>query len=519
MDMSEIKRQALVVGIDRYPFLKETPTSEPQHLTTAVRDARAIALILERYGDFEVRRLPRDVDDEWGDFNSDKSVAQNELQKAIIDLFCPQGEKQPDTALLYFAGRGLRCEKDGETEGFLATSDSNAIRNNIEPERIKWGISLKWLRKVLQESPVQQQVVWLDSSFSGEFTRVPLVEDGKQRCFIAASQANEDANAIVGGRGLLTNVLLKALNVEQHPNNEVITSHVLAKSLPKTLSEEGVTQHPVIANSRKAIVLTAQRRRSRTYSMEEHRLDRLWEDTDGWFSRNHQTMRHTFQLIPRDNDTIANYRQEVQTALGFEMPANWFQQENSCKHLHESLKSLCGDMFRGHKAAGDRSISVGAAYLIALMAHQEACHITQSLQISNWDELVNAPKSWIFPLLNKEGTAASAKALYDLFLNLFESDNQTSQVDSISFHPPGDRLVIKLTWSARVPREDNSESLSKWSCKLIKAENIAISDRANNTRAAILRLWRNMLGSQNGFMGPGIVYMEDKKLVVASVQV
>src|SRR4028118_1384079 len=96
MDMGEIKRQALVVGIDRYPFLKETPTSEPQHLTTAVRDARAIALILERYGDFEVRRLPRDVDDEWGDFNSDKSVAQNELQKAIIDLFCPQGEKQPD---------------------------------------------------------------------------------------------------------------------------------------------------------------------------------------------------------------------------------------------------------------------------------------------------------------------------------------------------------------------------------------------------------------------------------------
>lgn len=42
-DMGEIKRKALVVGINRYPLLKETGTSEARHLTTAVRDAESAA--------------------------------------------------------------------------------------------------------------------------------------------------------------------------------------------------------------------------------------------------------------------------------------------------------------------------------------------------------------------------------------------------------------------------------------------------------------------------------------------
>ena len=40
-------------------------------------------------------------------------------------------------------------------EGFLATSDS-------EPDNEKWGISLKNLRELLRDSPVRQQIIWLD---------------------------------------------------------------------------------------------------------------------------------------------------------------------------------------------------------------------------------------------------------------------------------------------------------------------------------------------------------------------
>jgi LuxR family glucitol operon transcriptional activator len=37
-------RDALVVGINEYPFLKDTPTSKAKHLTTPASDAEAIAL-------------------------------------------------------------------------------------------------------------------------------------------------------------------------------------------------------------------------------------------------------------------------------------------------------------------------------------------------------------------------------------------------------------------------------------------------------------------------------------------
>jgi uncharacterized caspase-like protein len=37
-------RDALVVGINQYPFLKDSPASKAKHLKTAAADAEAIAL-------------------------------------------------------------------------------------------------------------------------------------------------------------------------------------------------------------------------------------------------------------------------------------------------------------------------------------------------------------------------------------------------------------------------------------------------------------------------------------------
>jgi LuxR family glucitol operon transcriptional activator len=42
-----MKRDALVVGINQYPFLKDTPTSKAKHLKTPAGDAEAIAQLLE----------------------------------------------------------------------------------------------------------------------------------------------------------------------------------------------------------------------------------------------------------------------------------------------------------------------------------------------------------------------------------------------------------------------------------------------------------------------------------------
>jgi uncharacterized caspase-like protein len=158
-----MNRDALVVGINQYPFLKDNPTSKAKHLNTPASDAEAIALRLEEYGGFRVRRLPESIQEEQRrvDPNPKKLVQSDDLYNAIIRLFNPIGDSVPQTALLYFAGHGLRRNLGGVTEGFLATSDS-------DPRKNQWGVSLRWLRELLQKSPVQQQMVWLDCCYSGE---------------------------------------------------------------------------------------------------------------------------------------------------------------------------------------------------------------------------------------------------------------------------------------------------------------------------------------------------------------
>lgn len=140
---------ALVVGINTYSYEGLKPLQAP------AQDAEAVAQLLEKYGDFKVTRLPAVKNKENNTIRVGKQtkVAHTDLKKAIVQLFKPEGHP-PDTALLYFSGHGLR-EEVGVEEGYLATSDVNPLLGN-------WGLSLQWLRRLLQESPVRQQIVILD---------------------------------------------------------------------------------------------------------------------------------------------------------------------------------------------------------------------------------------------------------------------------------------------------------------------------------------------------------------------
>ncbi len=119
-------REALVVGINRYPLLKDKNRNS-QHLEKPAADAEAVAQLLEKYGNFRVQRLPevhlegkRGVDRDPPPHNL---VTVPILEAAIAQLFNPSGKSIPDTALLFFAGHGLRKAQGEVTEGFLATSD------------------------------------------------------------------------------------------------------------------------------------------------------------------------------------------------------------------------------------------------------------------------------------------------------------------------------------------------------------------------------------------------------------
>ncbi|HAZ44468.1 MAG TPA: hypothetical protein DDW76_09425 [Cyanobacteria bacterium UBA11369] len=242
--MGDIRRQALVVGINRYPFLNKTPTGDSQHLLKPAEDAEAIAHILETYGDFEVHRLP--TTEGGRQVASEELLKGKELGEAILRLFYPTGGIIPETALLYFAGHGLQKRQDGKSEGFLAASDAS-------PRKDKWGISLQWLRQLLEKSPVRQQIIWLDCCHSGElfnFAETDLGQylKGRDRCFIAASREFQSAFG-----GVLTPKLLQCLDPTQNSDGWV-TNYTLKDCIEKSLKD--APQHPIVTNTGGQILLT-----------------------------------------------------------------------------------------------------------------------------------------------------------------------------------------------------------------------------------------------------------------------
>ncbi|MGL4499861.1 MAG: caspase family protein, partial [Planktothrix sp.] len=247
-----MKRVALIVGINRYPFIKNDK-GECLNLTTPARDASAIAYRLERDGNFEVMRYPSK--DPWEiDPKPQQPVNAEALKNEITRLFQPKGNV-PDTALLFFSGSGFRLNnQEGTTEGFLGTSDVNP-RKNI------WGVSLKWLHTVLQNSPIQQQIIWLDCSYSGEFLpstkSTEITDPNKKRaqCFIVATQDDQLSYA-VNQQGLLTQWILKNSDPANQANG-IVTTKTLAESFPSQFKIDDITQNPICFNSGDPIILTS----------------------------------------------------------------------------------------------------------------------------------------------------------------------------------------------------------------------------------------------------------------------
>ena len=239
-----MSRNALVIGINTYSY------EHLNNLTAPGRDAEAVAQLLENYGDFKVTRLPAVKDKQNNTIRVGKKtkVTLTQLEDAIVQLFKSDG-KPPDTALLYFSGHGLRKSK-GIQEGFLATSDVN-------PDMGSWGLSLQWLRRLLQDSEVRQQIIILDCCYAGEVLNVAEADPGERgkgrdRCFIAASRAFELAYEDIGSNhSVLTSALIKGLEPSQE---RWVTNYTLVDLLTK--ERNAFPQIPIFSNSGEPINLT-----------------------------------------------------------------------------------------------------------------------------------------------------------------------------------------------------------------------------------------------------------------------
>ncbi len=239
-----MSRDALVIGINTYSY------ERLNNLTAPGQDAEAVAKLLENYGDFKVTRLPavKDKQNNTIRVGQKTKVTLTQLKEAIVRLFKPNG-KPPDTALLYFSGHGLR-EDLGISQGFLASSDAN-------PDMGNWGLSLQWLRRLLQESEVRQQIIILDCCYAGEVLNIAEADPGdrgkgRDRCFIAAARAFEIAyEEIDGNHSVLTAALIKGLEPQQ---NRWVTNYTLVDLLNQ--EENAFPQRPIFSNSGEPINLT-----------------------------------------------------------------------------------------------------------------------------------------------------------------------------------------------------------------------------------------------------------------------
>lgn len=222
-----MSRDALIIGINQYRH------SKLGNLTSPATDADAIAQILEKHGHFTtVRRLPEAIKDGAAQVSPSGQVTRQQMREAIAQLFNPNTKTQsPDTALLYFSGHGWQSRLSA-ADGYLAPSDANPDED--------LGVELQWLRSLLEQSKIKQQIIWLDCCNSGSllnFDSVMSAQTGnvRDRYFITSSR---DFEASYQNPGSAYSVLTEALLAGLDPNNSdtgEVTNHFLTARLEQAL--------------------------------------------------------------------------------------------------------------------------------------------------------------------------------------------------------------------------------------------------------------------------------------------
>lgn len=237
-----MSRDALVVGINTYQHLPV--------LQAPAHDAESVARCLESFGECRVVRLPEAITHQKPEISQRGGVTTALLEEALIKLFKPAGKTIPQTAIFYYSGHGLQRQA-GIQEGYLATSDVN-------PAAGHYGLSLHWLRRLLQESPVRQRVILLDCCNSGEFFNMleadPGARSGTDRLFMAAAREYEAAyESLSSNHSVFTQALLSGLNPYKIKGG-IVNSHSLTDSVNREL--KGELQQPLFESSGSEIVLT-----------------------------------------------------------------------------------------------------------------------------------------------------------------------------------------------------------------------------------------------------------------------
>jgi hypothetical protein len=280
MSTNKSGREALVVAIARYKNLNKSKEVQ-EKFDELVKKTDVLATLLEEHGDFNVTRLPYKLKNKP---DSTNAVNLSELELGIRQLFFPTDKPPSQTALLFFVGHGLQKPSNPKLSNpkkfsdiFLATSSAT------EEEPCAHGLSLKTLHEVLRSSPVKQQIVFLESCYSGNLINITQtkaeeeekikiyckflyqiclwfylkIKVNKKHHYHFAAAAREDETALADG--LLINTILDC--IQSHINNHSnfgkkthLTSEILYKYIENN-KKNGSQQFQQGIHNGRAIIL------------------------------------------------------------------------------------------------------------------------------------------------------------------------------------------------------------------------------------------------------------------------
>lgn len=207
-------RYALIIGIAEY-------TGSFKSLETPVKNANAIADILDQYGDFnQVKRLP--FRREAGQKDLGKIIRKPLLNGDLVrELQQFLQDANGSDVLIYYSGHGFtKLDQLSQTaEGYLAPSDcqveQNAARQIIAEKN---GISLFSLNTLINRHNFNSLVVILDCCNAGAFLESGMVRRDVtafdyQRDYYLITACRNSSKAYEGEEySLLTDALLKGLS-------------------------------------------------------------------------------------------------------------------------------------------------------------------------------------------------------------------------------------------------------------------------------------------------------------------
>ncbi|BAY35572.1 diguanylate cyclase (plasmid) [Nostoc carneum NIES-2107] len=223
-----LARYALVIGVGEYQSHNFSP------LTTAANDAEAVAQMLEKYGNFQVERLPRGRNQQTNNWEVvPQPVTKEQIVQAIRTLV--KERAMNSEALIYFTGHSLRIfDEWDQQKGFLVASDCELEFRGEKLFSQRHEIELEGLNTLIQKSSVKRLVMLLDCYHHSSSLERQLLQQtftafsNQDRYIIAAYPQNYDVKDNANQQhSVFTAMLLKGLSAENADSEGKITCHSL----------------------------------------------------------------------------------------------------------------------------------------------------------------------------------------------------------------------------------------------------------------------------------------------------